>query len=116
MVKILSWNTHSGSYCVDENGDEHPIQDISEDDVLAIMRLILNDSSVIEMDPVPTDKDNVNPAALVIYEELHKQFTSMIDQRATIIERIEKKFDSARSYYSQDNVIDLFDEPALPEG
>jgi hypothetical protein len=110
-MKVLIWNDHDGSFCSDPQGQTHPIRDISEQDVLAIMRLILHDPASVEMDPLPTDRDNVDQAALVIYEELSKQFASMIAKRDIVIARIDKKFEEARSYYNQDDVQDLFDTP-----
>lgn len=79
------------------------------------MRLILEDANSIEMDPIPTDRQNANQAALVIYEELHKQFDQMVKKRDEVIERIDKQFEHARSYYSQTDIDGLFDEPAGQE-
>lgn len=110
-MKVLIWNGRDGSFRSDPQGQEHPIRDISEQDVLAIMRLILDDSTSVEMDPLPTNRDNVNQAALVIYEELAKQFQSMIAKRDSVMTRIDKKFEEARSYYNQEDVQDLFDTP-----
>lgn len=108
-MKVLIWNGHDGNFCSDPQSQAHPIRDISEQDVLAIMRLILKDPSAVEMDPLPTDRDNVDQAALVIYEELFKQFASMIAKRDGVIEKIDRKFEEARSYYKQEDVQDLFD-------
>lgn len=114
-MKVLIWNGHDGSFCIDPQGQEHPIRDISEQNVLTIMRLILKDPDSIEMDPPPTDRNNVNEAALVIYEELYKQFSSMIAKRDSVIANIDKKFEEARSYYAQEDVQDLFDVPKESE-
>lgn len=115
MIKVLSWDGHDGSFRLSENDNGHPIRDISEDAVLSIMRLILNDSGSVEMDPVPTDRQNTNQAALVIYEELFKQFDQMIKKRDEVVERIDKQFEDARAYYSQTDIDGLFDEPTSRE-
>ena len=115
MIKVLSWDGHDGSFRLSEKDSSHPIRDISEDDVLSIMRLILEDANSIEMDPKPTDRQNANQAALVIYEELYKQFDQMVKKRDEVIERIDKQFERARSYYSQTDIDGLFDESASQE-
>lgn len=58
---------------------------------------------------------HANQAALVIYEELYKQFDQMVKKRDEVIERIDKQFEMARSYYSQTDIDGLFDEPASQE-
>lgn len=112
-MKVLYWDGHDGRYCSNINGATHPIRDISEDDVLSIMRIILEGTEPLEMDENPVDEKNANPAAVVIYKELRKQFCEMISQRKSIIDRVDKQFETARRYYAQEDVQELFiDESA----
>ena len=39
----------------------------------------------------------------------------MVKKRDEVIERIDKQFEMARSYYSQTDIDGLFDEPASQE-
>jgi hypothetical protein len=110
-MKVLIWDDHNGKFQASKKDQAHPIHDISEKDVLAIMRLILDGTEEVEMDPVPTNTDNVNQAALVIYEELYKQFLSMISKRDGILDQINKQFKEAESYYAENEIQDLFDMP-----
>ncbi len=110
-MKVLVWDGHNGRFQASSQDQTHPIHDISEKDVLAIMRLILDGTEAVEMDPVPTNTDNLNQAALVIYEELYKQFSSMISKRDSILDKINKQFQEAESYYTQNEVQNLFDMP-----
>lgn len=111
-MKILTWTGHDGLYHSTKDNNDHPIRDITEDDVLAIMRIILDGNESVDMDPVPSNRDNVNLAALVIYEELHKQFGTMIQQRDAVVERVDKQFEAAMSYYSDTDISDLFEVAA----
>lgn len=107
-MKVLYWDGHDGRYCSDSNGTTHPIRDISEDDVLSIMRIILEGTESLEMDADPIDEKGANPAAVVIYKELHKQFDEMVNQRKTILDRVDKQFDAAKKFYAQEDVQELF--------
>lgn len=107
-MKALEWNGHDGSYRVDETGLTHPIRDITEDDVLSLMRLILRGEEEIEFDTPPEDSTGADPAAFVIYEELYRQFKEIVARRSQIISSVDSKFDFARKYYSDGNIAGLF--------
>lgn len=109
-MKALIWSGHTGSYLSLSDNTTHPIRDISEDDVLGIMRAILDGSETVEFDPVPKHPDGADPAAFVIYEELHKQFSDMVSRREEIISAVDKKFEKVKSYYSQKDIPDLFSD------
>lgn len=88
----------------------HPIQDIAEDDIFDIVGKII-DGEEIEMDPVPDSDKGYNPAALVIYKELHKQFSTISDSRDDTIRRIDSEFAEAEAYYDGEGAGNLLESP-----
>ena len=99
------------------DGAFHPIQDIAEDDIFDIIGKII-DGEVVEMDPVPDSDKGYNPAALVIYKELHKQFSAISKNRDDTIRRIDSEFVEAEAYYDgegADNLLESDDEDVWDE-
>lgn len=115
-MKIFEVEPHIIKY-YGSDGAFHPIQDIAEDDIFDIVGKII-DGEVIEMDPVPDSDKGYNPAALVIYKELHKQFSAISNNRDDTIRRIGSEFAEAEAYYDgegADNLLESDDEDAWDE-
>lgn len=115
-MKIFEVEPHVIKY-YGSDGAFHPIQDIAEDDIFDIVGKII-DGEVIEMDPVPDSDKGYNPAALVIYKELHKQFSAISNSRDDTIRRIDSEFAEAEAYYdgeSADNLLESHDEDVWDE-
>ena len=107
-MKVLMLEEHGASYCVSAKDRPRPISDISENDVLAIVDLIL-DGIEIEMDEPPVNYDSRNPAELVIYRELHKQFKALTSKREEKLKAIDDRFKDARAFYCDEGLKnDLF--------
>lgn len=90
------------------DGSFHPIQDIAKDDIFDIVGKII-DGEAIEMDPVPDSDKGYNPAALVIYKELHKQFSAISNSRDDTIRRIDSEFAEAEAYYDGEGAGNLLE-------
>lgn len=107
-MEVLRLEKHGASYCLTANDSPHPISDISENDVLAIVSLIL-DGAELDMDEPPADDDARNPAELVIYRELYKQFKGLISKRDAKLKAIDEKFKDAEVFYGDEGLKnDLF--------
>ena len=102
-TKILIVQPHNLSYKVPDSDSEHPITDISEQDVLSIVESILRDPNSVLMDNLPSDTSQINPAAVVIYEELKAQFDSLIQKKPALDARLDANFATAEQYYSDVN-------------
>lgn len=115
-MKIFEVEPHVIKY-YGSDGAFHPIQDIAEDDIFDIVGKII-DGEVIEMDPVPDSEKGYNPAAFVIYKELHKQFSAISNSRDDTIRRIDSEFAEAEAYYNgagADNLLESHDEDVWDE-
>lgn len=115
-MKIFEVEPHVIKY-YGSDGAFHPIQDIAEDDILGIVGKII-DSEEIETDPVPDSDKGYNPAALVIYKELHKQFSAISNSRDDTIRRINSEFAEAEAYYDGEgagNLLESHDENVWDE-
>lgn len=102
-MKILAIEEHEALFRTTEGDSFHPIKDISEDDVLAIVKLIL-DGSDLEMDDEPSNDEGRNPAELVIYRELKKQFSSLISKRDEKLQAINDQFRDAEAFYKDERL------------
>lgn len=102
-MKVFRVGDHNITFTSVKDESEHPLRDIGEDDVLAIITLII-DGGEVEMDPVPESDEGRDPAEFIIYKELHSQFKKICDERADILKRIDDKFADARTYYEDDEL------------
>lgn len=98
-TKILIAQPHNLSYRVPGSEIEHPITDISEQDVLRIVEAILQDPASVSMDDLPVDTDQINPASVVIFEELKAQFDTLIAKKPALDARLDANFMEAEQYY-----------------
>ncbi|WP_322154764.1 hypothetical protein [Paratractidigestivibacter sp.] len=102
-MKAFQVEEHGISFVRVADGSKHPLRDIDENDVLAIISLII-DGGAVEMDPVPETDAGRNPAEFIIYKELHSQFKKVCDEREGILKRIDDQFADARAYYEGDGL------------
>ncbi|OUO89849.1 hypothetical protein B5F40_09220 [Gordonibacter sp. An230] len=103
MMKVLILEEHGASYRTSEDGAPHPISDISEEDILAIVNLIL-DGAEFKMDEPPENDNARNAAELVIYRELYKQFTDLVSKRDEKLKKIDDKFKDAEAFYNDEEL------------
>lgn len=108
-MKIFEVEPHAIKF-YGSDGTFHPIQDIAEDDIFDIVGKII-DGEEIEMDPVPDFDKGYNPAALVIYKELHKQFSVISNSRDDTVRRIDSEFAEAEAYYDGEGAGNLLESP-----
>ena len=85
------------------------VKDIDEEDVLSLVNLILHEDDC-ELDPVPSSEECLNDAERVIYEELYKQFSSILKKRKDILESIDNQFSEAEALYDTDKPAKSMDE------
>lgn len=102
-MKAFQVEEHGISFVRVADGSKHPLRDIDENDVLAIISLII-DGGEVEMDPVPANDEGRDPAEYIIYKELYSQFKKIEDDRTGILRRIDDKFADAKSYYEDDDL------------
>lgn len=102
-MKVLILQEHGAAYCTTEKDTLHPISDMSEDDVLAIVNLILNGVN-LEMDKPPEDDGPRKPAELVIYRELYRQFSALVAKRDEKLKVIDDIFKDAEQFYEDDEL------------
>ncbi len=102
-MKIFQVGEHNITFMRVADESWHPLRDIDEDDVLAIISLII-DGEEVDMDPVPESETGRDPAEFIIYKELHSQFKQICDERSSILKRIDDQFSEARAYYEEDGL------------
>lgn len=98
-TKVLQAQQHNLYYQLPDSNEQHLITDISEEDVLRIVEAILQDPSSVLMDDLPDDKSQINPASVVIFEELKAQFDALIAKKPTLDARLDANFTEAEQYY-----------------
>ena len=106
-MKIFKVEPHAISY-FGSDGSYHPIRDITENDILEIIGKII-DGEEVEMDVLPDSSKGHNPAEYVIYQELHKQFSSISNKRCDTLRRIDSEFAEAEAYYNGEGAGNLLE-------
>lgn len=78
---------------------EQGIKDISKEDILAILNLVYERDD-IEFDS-PEENEIVNPAEKIIYEKLYEKFVDFNNNKNTIKDDIDDKFNDVISKYGE---------------
>ena len=103
-MKVFQVGDHDISFMrIKDDKSWHPLRDIDEEDVLAIITLII-DGGDVEMDSMPESDEGRDPAEFIIYKELYSQFKKICDERADILKHIDDEFADARAYYENDEL------------
>lgn len=99
ITKILIAQPHNLYYQLPNSEDQHPVTDISEEDILQIVEAILQDPTSVTMDDLPSNISQINPASVVIFEELRTQFATLIAKKPTLDTRLNANFFEAEQYF-----------------
>lgn len=100
-------------YFLEEDGSYGLVRDINESDIFYLVDCCLNektDEKTLEIDPLPSEDDCPNLAEKVIYDELKKQFETLITEKAKISKDIDALFEDAVALYSAENSVETPEE------
>lgn len=100
-MKVLRINNGKGQFSIKE-GDYKPIDEISKDDLLEILKLIIK-AEDIEFDEI-TDKNKVdNVAQNIVYSRLLSKIKELKERKRSIIDEVNSEFKDAIEKYIGEN-------------
>lgn len=99
-MKILRIKNNKGEYSV--NGDDYKnISEISKEDILLILSLIIDDSdSKLEFEQIDDTNSIPNDAEKIIYEKIYKKLLGVKKERQNIIEQVNKEIEPILTKYN----------------
>lgn len=111
-MKLLKVEKPHG-YFLKEDGSYGLVKDINENDILYLVSRCLDektDEKTLEIDSLSSEDDCPNPAEKVIYDELKKQFETLIIEKAKISKDIDALFKDAEALYFAENPVETPEE------
>ena len=87
-MKLLKTDSNQGFYLAD-NGDYRAIDEITKEDLLRLMRIVLNDD--VEFDEF--DEDVIkNQAHQVVYKSIYRNLLSLRDRKQEFVDESERLY------------------------
>lgn len=97
-MKLLKTDSNQGFYLAD-NGDYRAIDEITKEDLLRLMRIVLNDD--VEFDEF--DEDVIkNQAHQVVYKSIYRNLLSLRDRKQEFVDESERLYLEDYKRYAED--------------